>query len=196
MARPAYSLDVLLKQLNTLAPNRSKLSDGWIGDAAHADRVSDHNPDVNGIVHARDFTHDPAGGLDCNWLAGMLVHFRDPRIKYLIWNYKIWTPVVGWVAYSGSNPHTKHLHLSVTASRGDEKQLWLLEEDVPLTPKDANTVLMGNTTGTDPVSEKPETHPYAEWFTVMAYRVRDMEERSRKAEEKLDKLLSIVEGLQ
>ena len=36
--RIAKSLDTLLAQLNALAPHRSKLSDGSIGDAAHATR--------------------------------------------------------------------------------------------------------------------------------------------------------------
>ncbi len=71
--RTAKSLDVLLDEINRAAPKRSKASDGSIGDAAHATRSSDHNPWVRwlgtGIVTARDFTHDPAGGLDCNKLA-------------------------------------------------------------------------------------------------------------------------------
>lgn len=126
MARPAYSLNVLLEQLNNHAPNRSKVSDGWIGDPAHSSRTSDHNPDENGIVHARDFTHDPAGGLDCHWLANALATYRDPRIKYIIWNRRIWTPAIAnmWRAYSGVNPHTKHLHLSVNSSNGDNNSLW------------------------------------------------------------------------
>lgn len=111
--RVAHSLDVLLGQLNALAPNRSKVSDGSIGDAAHSSRESDHNPDAQGIVRARDFTHDPAGGLDCHWLAAQLVASGDPRIKYVIWDRRIWQG--SWQPYSGINPHTKHLHLSVVA---------------------------------------------------------------------------------
>jgi hypothetical protein len=111
--RVARSLDVLLGQLNTRAPNRSKASDGSIGDAAHASRVSDHNPDAQGIVRARDFTHDPAGGLDCHWLAAQLVASRDPRIKYVIWDRRIWQG--SWQPYSGADDHTHHLHLSVVA---------------------------------------------------------------------------------
>lgn len=118
--RVARSLDVLLGQLNALAPNRSKVSDGGIGDAEHASRSSDHNPwfgpaaDGKMLVTARDFTHDPAGGLDCNWLANALIASGDRRIKYIIWNRRIWTG--GWKNYAGTNPHTKHLHVSVVAS--------------------------------------------------------------------------------
>lgn len=130
--RVARSLDTLLAQLNAVAPRRSKVSDGSIGDAAHASRSSDHNPWVKsgstGIVTARDYTHDPAGGLDCNWLAQKLVTSGDKRIKYVIWNRRIWTPGVGWQAYKGSNPHDHHLHLSVVSvpSGYDSTVQWAL----------------------------------------------------------------------
>lgn len=114
--RVAYSLDQLLKQWNALFPKRSKLSDGSIGDAAHSSRTSDHNPDGAEIVRARDYTHDPANGADCQKLADALVTSGDPRIKYIIWNRRIWERSTGWKPYSGVNPHTKHLHLSVVTS--------------------------------------------------------------------------------
>src|SRR5690606_30851968 len=87
----ALSLETLRLQLNALFPNRSKASDGGIGDERHQTSNSDHNPhvrDKNGrpVVTARDFTHDPANGLDCNKLAAALIAHKDPRIKYLIWN--------------------------------------------------------------------------------------------------------------
>jgi len=116
--RVAKSLDTLLGQLNSAFPKRSKKSDGSVGDLAHASRASDHNPNASGVVTARDFTHDPAGGLDCNWLAAQLVASKDPRIKYVIWNRRIWNAKSGWVAYRGSNPHDKHLHLSVSVQPG------------------------------------------------------------------------------
>jgi hypothetical protein len=139
--RVAYSLDKLLQQLNSLAPNRSRASDGSIGDAAHQAEgsASDHNPWYGpGIVTARDFTHDPAGGLDCNKLAAALIASRDPRIKYLIWQGRIvdsrpefrpWT----WQPSSG---HYQHLHLSVMATASaDDARPWSLpgltqEDDV------------------------------------------------------------------
>src|SRR5690606_13626231 len=124
--RVAKSLDVLLGQLNAMFPGRSKISDGSIGDAAHATRDSDHNPWYGpGIVTARDYTHDPAGGLDGQWLADSLVASRDSRIKYIIWNRRIWQG--SWQPYYGANPHTKHLHLSVVASPAcDDTTPWSL----------------------------------------------------------------------
>lgn len=127
--RVARSLDVLLGQLNTLAPRRNKASDGSIGDADHQNRTSDHNPwyppPNGGIVTARDFTHDPTY-LNMQWVADTLVANRDPRIKYIIWNRRIWTPGTGWRAYTGGpNPHTTHLHLSVVAApSNDSTALW------------------------------------------------------------------------
>jgi hypothetical protein len=119
--RVAESLQTLLKQLNEAFPRRSKASDGSIGDARHqASKSSDHNPHVKlkgqGIVTARDFTHDPQTGIDCQWLADTLVKNKDPRIKYIIWNRQICsskTSPWAWRRYSGVNAHTKHLHLSV-----------------------------------------------------------------------------------
>lgn len=143
--RVARSLDQLLAQLNMLAPNRSRASDGSIGDAAHQlqGSASDHNPWYGpGIVTARDFTHDPRNGLDCNKLAAALIASRDPRIKYIIWQGRIcdsraqsnpWT----WQPSSG---HYQHLHLSVMANASaDDARPWslpgLIEED-DMTPQE------------------------------------------------------------
>src|SRR5678816_1399241 len=99
--RVAKCLNVLLKQVNALAPKRSKDSDGTIGDAAHQARTSDHNPWVvddagQHVVTARDITHDPADGCDAGAIAKTLAASKDYRLKYIIWNHQIWTPVLGW----------------------------------------------------------------------------------------------------
>lgn len=132
----APSLEQLRAQLDEHAPNRSRASDGSIGDAAHRSRDSDHNPwwSLAGqhYVTARDFTHDPDGGLDCHQLAAALVRGRDQRIKYIIWDKRIMSGGQGrvpwtWRGYAGSNPHTRHLHLSVVAdARSLSRIPWLL----------------------------------------------------------------------
>lgn len=118
----ADSLLVLRNQLNAIAPGRSKRSDGFVGDAAHQSRDSDHNPWwVHGghrWVTAGDFTQDSHGGLNCVDLAEALQDSRDPRIKYVIWQRQIMAGRLGpkpwvWRPYNGPNPHAKHLHLSV-----------------------------------------------------------------------------------
>lgn len=137
--RIAKSLDVLRDQINKAYPNRSKLSDGWIGDARHQSSSSDHNPWIKiveggktvRIVTALDITHDPSVGLDSERLAEALVATRDPRIKYIISNRKIISGADGprpwvWRTYKGANPHSKHMHLSVEDKRElfDDNSYW------------------------------------------------------------------------
>lgn len=123
--RTARSLDVLLAEVNAAAPKRNKASDGSIGDAAHASRDSDHNPWVTvggqGVVRARDITHDPANRVDGNRLATDIASLlgKHPALgsgAYVIWNRRIISTDrlrEGWRPYSGSNAHTKHVHVSV-----------------------------------------------------------------------------------
>jgi hypothetical protein len=116
--RVARSLDQLLAQINAAHPNRSKAADGSIGDAAHAASKSEHNPDSNGVVRARDFTHDPARGFDAHAMADALIASRDPRILYVISRGRIASSVVQpwrWRAYTGTNRHDHHAHVSVVA---------------------------------------------------------------------------------
>lgn len=115
MARLANSLVRLRDQVNAAYPNRSKASDGWIGDAAHASTPSDHNPNSQGVVNALDLTHSPATGFDAHALAERLRVNRHPNLRYIISNSRIASAGTGWnwKAYSGSNPHSKHIHISV-----------------------------------------------------------------------------------
>src|SRR5688500_8887776 len=117
--RTAKSLIRLRDQINVLAPQRSKASDGTIGDARHRRSTSDHNPWVDdraiGVVTALDITHDPEHGCDCEALVQKLIDSRDSRIKYIIWNRQIISSTVRpWTrrAYNGTNSHTRHFHLS------------------------------------------------------------------------------------
>lgn len=156
--RKARSLDVLLAEVDAAAPNRSTASDGWIGDAAHASRDSDHNPwviDSNGVgvVRASDTTHDPAGGLDCNLLAAALEDLYKrghPALgsgAYTIWRGRILSRdriSEGWRPYTGSNRHDHHLHQSVAfaAAGYDSTAPWgVMEEiDMPLTSEDLDKI--------------------------------------------------------
>ncbi len=133
----AGSLERLLEQINQMAPDRSKASDGSIGDASHQTRDSDHNPWVVdgdiGVVAARDFTHDPKGGRDAQNLADSITASRDSRVKYIIWNRRIISSQVQpwkWRNYAGPNPHTKHIHVSVLPSKAkyDDKSDWQLTQ--------------------------------------------------------------------
>lgn len=137
--RVAGSLERLLQEINAKFPNRSRASDGSIGDAAHASRASDHNPYIKdgrgiGVVRARDFTHDPRNGFDSYKFARSLARSNDKRIKYIISNGEIWNPSVSqsWRHYSGSNPHDHHAHVSVDEgpqSVYDDQRDWSWEAD-------------------------------------------------------------------
>lgn len=132
-ARPwrlARAITALREEVNRQAPNRSKASDGTIGDAAHRSRDSDHNPWIEdgstGVVSAVDITHDAAGGCSAETLAQSLQSGRDPRVKYVIWNRRIMSSYAQggtapwvWRSYSGSNPHTKHVHISLNSDKSD-----------------------------------------------------------------------------
>lgn len=134
--RVAESLDVLLAALNAAFPNRSKESDGSIGDLRHQhEKTSDHNAWVidrgMGVVTARDFTNDPAHGLDSEKLAEALRAAKDNRIKYVISNRKIFAGSEGpapwqWRPYAGQNPHNHHVHVSVKSDLRlcDDTRAW------------------------------------------------------------------------
>ena len=126
--RVARSLDVLHRQVDAMAPHRRKDSDGTIGDAAHCARESDHNPHVSdgdmGVVTAIDITHDPLRGCDCTMLAEALRTSRDARIKYVIWNARMFASYIKagqvaweWRVYGGPNPHDRHMHVSVVGAK-------------------------------------------------------------------------------
>src|SRR5215470_17886646 len=103
--RVARSLLTLRDQVNRMAPDRDKSSDGTIGDERHQTTKSEHNPDANGVVRAMDITHDPAHGVDARKLAEALVASRDTRILYLISNGQIVSSVVKpWIWRRASTP--------------------------------------------------------------------------------------------
>lgn len=152
--RVAKSLDTLLAQINALAPNRDKSSDGSIGDLRHQhESSSDHNPhiiDDNGIgvVTARDFTNDIAHGINSEEIAEALRTAQDARIKYIISNKKIASsyptggqPAWAWRPYTGVNPHNHHVHVSVLGDKFhyDSVAPWKLElrpiADAPPSPE-------------------------------------------------------------
>lgn len=107
----AKSLAKLRKQIDATWPGRSKSSDGWIGDPSHQARKSDHNPDYSarGVVRAIDVT---SSGIDADALIAAAI--ADPRTNYVI-HKGIIRGASHFVPrrYTGSNPHTHHVHISI-----------------------------------------------------------------------------------
>lgn len=114
----------LREQIDDAFPERDRTSDGWLGDARHAARKSDHNPDpTNGMVRAIDIDADlKSHTSEAFDLADQLrlLAKTDKRLAYVIFAGKIASPksLWRWVKYRGINPHNKHIHFSFT-KKGD-----------------------------------------------------------------------------
>jgi hypothetical protein len=109
----------VLRQATALKPNRKKASDGLLPSAAHIKQSpnSDHN-----TGYAVDLTHDPKHGIDCHEIYERLK--EDKRVKYLIFKGQIWSKQKGENKYTGSNPHDKHLHISINDNYGNNTCPW------------------------------------------------------------------------
>jgi hypothetical protein len=112
----------VLRQATAISPSRKKASDGLLPSAAHQvqNPSSDHN-----TGYAVDLTDDPKNGIDCADIFEKLK--EDKRVKYLIFKGKIWSvekAKQGNRVYSGSNPHNKHLHISINDGMGKDTSPW------------------------------------------------------------------------
>ena len=126
----------LREQIDDDYPDRDRRSDGWIADARHvAKGNSDHIPDARGIVRALDIDADL--GAHKEEAYALVEKIRkcakngDKRIKYIIYDGKIMSPILNWKRrkYTGANPHKSHFHISFT-TLGDNDGNWFdLEGD-------------------------------------------------------------------
>lgn len=109
----------VLRQATALRPKRKKASDGLLPSAAHLKQSpnSDHN-----TGYAVDLTHDPKNDIDC---VKLFIELQDDkRVKYLIFQGRIWSQTNGVSKYTGSNPHNKHLHISIKEGHGNDVSAW------------------------------------------------------------------------
>jgi galactitol-specific phosphotransferase system IIB component len=150
----------LRTQLNAVAPNRDKRSDGTIGNQAHASGTSSHNPDKTGRPEHRD--GDAANevravdldkdlnepGLTMDMVVRHLVTGAKAGrfwwLRYIIWDRTIWSKSSGWAprAYRGQNAHTEHAHINsdFTQAADTVRGVNYRLEDIPvaLTAADKN----------------------------------------------------------
>jgi hypothetical protein len=141
-------LKALFAEFDRIAPSRDHASDGSIGDAAHRQEVSDHNPDETGKVpiHDADKTNE-VHAIDVDddlresdltmekvvqFLLGRCRSGAEERLRYIIYNRRIWSASSGWVqkAYTGASAHTEHAHFSASYDSKLEASTasWHLEE--------------------------------------------------------------------
>ena len=116
----------LREQFDDCYSDRDRKSDGWLGDARHAARPSDHNPDSQGIVRAIDIDRDLSGVSKPDLMPDVADQIRlcakagDKRIAYVTFDGRIASDKKGWAwrPYTGSNKHNHHCHISFT-KKGD-----------------------------------------------------------------------------
>lgn len=122
----APSLVKLRNEINERFPNRDKASDGWLGDASHAARVSDHNPcwtckgRLHAVVRATDTDADDGTAQHDLMRELLALAIHDSRTWYFIHKFpgqpsRIWSRTFGFQPrlYFGSNPHDHHAHISI-----------------------------------------------------------------------------------
>lgn len=120
----------LFAAFDVFAPGRAHASDGSIGDAAHAQEVSDHNPDETGSVPIHDADHiNEVHAIDVDFnlrtpgltmemavqhILGRCRTGAERRLRYIIYNHRIWEADNAWRQrnYTGASPHTEHAHFS------------------------------------------------------------------------------------
>lgn len=150
-------LVTLRAEIDAIAPNRDRASDGWIGDPAHQARTSDHNDDEIGKVpivdadrkhevHALDLDADlREPGLTMHMVIEHLLYRCrtgvENRLRYIIWNRCIWHVDDSWAQkpYRLADPHTGHAHLSASyaTAREADTRSWRLE-DIPVALTEAD----------------------------------------------------------
>lgn len=125
------ALTTLRSQINAKWPTRDRESDGWVGDTSHQRRVSDHNPDANGWVHAIDVDKD---GVDTDLL--LRIATADARINYVIFDGHIYSRQYNFRKriYTGINAHRHHMHFSAMhGALAMDGRLWDLGTSAPIT---------------------------------------------------------------
>lgn len=149
----------LRSEFNAIAPHRDTGADGTIGDSNHnsssdhtpdedSDVLRDHDADSKNEVHALDIDVDlktPGVSLE-ECVQHLLRQARagDKRLKYIIFDRRIWSVSTGWAqrTYTGSNPHEDHAHFSASYTTSQEARTdsWHLEDLVALTDSELDQI--------------------------------------------------------
>ena len=137
---------VLRAQINGRYPKRDRRSDGWVGNYEHSQRVSDHNPDKNGWVHALDIDENMGKGRWRNGRTAMALANQlrlyaksglpgSDRIKYIVYEGSLASGTYRaewWQWRPGNWGHYQHIHVSFTEKAQRDERLYPL----PILTKD------------------------------------------------------------
>ena len=137
MARLVAGGVTLRNQVNKRWVRRDKRSDGWLGDAAHKARVSDHNEDARGLVHALDIDADldPKDPGAAQRLANQIVAYAasgipgSNRLKYVVFNDQIASGTYAnsmWKWRGSGFGHMHHIHVSFSTKGENNAQTYPL----------------------------------------------------------------------
>lgn len=121
--KPVAGITALRKQIDDRWKNRDRASDGIKGDADHAAKASDHNPDSQGYVHALDVDEDLKGSKNDNvWLADQIIanarlrRSGSVRLKNVVYENRVASgtyPNHFWTWRNDpSLGHERHMHIS------------------------------------------------------------------------------------
>jgi len=146
-------LKTLFGEFDAIAPDRDHASDGSIGDTAHQQESSDHNPDETGKVPTHDAdTINEVHAIDVDSTLRAPITMEDciqfllaecrkdnsvgtdrGRLKYMIYRRRIWKASNAWreEPYTGSSPHEEHAHFSaeyITSMESDTRTWGLIDK--------------------------------------------------------------------
>ena len=154
--KPVDAIPVLFAQINERWPSRDKRTDGVIGDYLHQARVSDHNPDKKGWVHAMDIDKDLRGDpSDMDTFMDQLLEYartKQPgsdRLKNIVYKDKVASGTYAnefWVwRYDASLDHFDHGHISFTTGTEHDDSLFDIPifmggSDMPLTDSEIDAI--------------------------------------------------------
>lgn len=153
-------LKQLFTEFNAIAPNRDHASDGSVGDEAHQQETSDHNPDETGKVpihdadkvnevHAIDVDSDlrePGLSMEdvVQFLLARCRAGKEKRLRYIIYNRRIWEADNDWKqrTYTGASAHTEHAHFSASYDSDKEASTasWHLGDLMALSDSDIDKI--------------------------------------------------------
>jgi hypothetical protein len=121
--KPVAGIAALKKQIDERWAKRDHASDGIKGDSAHASRISDHNEDSQGYVHALDVDEDLKGSkYDNVWLSDQIIanarlrRSGSVRLKNVVYENRVASgtyPNHFWTWRNDpSLGHEHHMHIS------------------------------------------------------------------------------------